>query len=95
MWLVFLHEHNGVPMGVHGQPLTSDQMHLQTDASFMVGAAVMGRKWFIIQYLEAWRALNIAFLEFYPIVAVSLFAEELENTYTFQFRQHGYRPCDK
>ncbi|CAC5401117.1 unnamed protein product [Mytilus coruscus] len=61
--------------------LTSDQLHLFTDASGTYGyGALFGSQWFLGKWDTKWQKQNIAFLELYPIVlAVEIWGHRFEN----------------
>ena len=69
VWLNFLINHSGKVMFLPAAWLSSDLINLKSDASPQVGAFIYGSRWFRIEYPPEWAELNIAFLEFFPIVA--------------------------
>ncbi|CAC5393202.1 unnamed protein product [Mytilus coruscus] len=65
----------------HARWLTSDQLHLFTDASGTYGyGALFGSQWFLGKWDIKWQKQNIAFLELYPIVlAFEIWGHRFEN----------------
>ncbi len=80
MWLRFLTSHQGKVMFLPHSWVMSDVINLQSDASPLAGAFVYGSQWLRIVYPPTWSNLNIACLEFYPIlVGLAIFAHKLAN----------------
>ena len=70
MWLQFMSEYNGITMLSRQLWITSDKLHLHSDASGSIGfAAILGKYWLQGHWPPEWKSLNITFLELYPIVA--------------------------
>ena len=58
----------------------SNVINLQSDASPTAGAFVYGSQWFRIEFPPNWAEMNIACLEFYPIlVGLDIFSRKLSN----------------
>ena len=65
VWLTFLGQFNGRTFFLHEKWETSSSLQLYTDAAGSKGyGAIFGKHWFC----GAWKSLNIAFLELFPIV---------------------------
>ncbi len=80
MWLRFLTAHDGKVMFLPQSWVMSDTINLHSDASPKAGSFVYGTQWIRIEYPPAWASLNIACLEFYPIlVGLDVFAHKLAN----------------
>ena len=70
LWLSFLENFNGRSFFHSKTLLSSCKLRLQTDSSGSQGyGSVFGNSWFWGLWPERWKTLNIAVLEFYPIVA--------------------------
>ena len=68
-WLAFLSNFNGSSFFLTRNWITSPSLQLYTDASGSFGyGAVFQDQWFYGPWPESWKSLNIAVLEFYPIV---------------------------
>ncbi|XP_052062798.1 uncharacterized protein LOC127702580 isoform X1 [Mytilus californianus] len=80
-WQNFLKNFNGKSLILSDRWLTSDQLHLFTDASGTYGyGALFGSQWFLGKWDTKWQKQNIAFLELYPIVlAVEIWGHRFEN----------------
>ena len=73
VWGDFLSQYNSKSFFIEDQWCNSDQLNLYTDASGRFGfGATFGNKWCYGAWPQHWHSLNIAVLEFYPIV-LSLF----------------------
>ena len=73
VWLAFLQNFNGKSFFLDEVWFSSPKLDLYTDASGALGfGAIFGQKWCYGRWPESWTHLNIALLEFYPIV-LSLF----------------------
>ncbi len=80
MWLRFLTSHQGKVMFLPHSWVMSDVINLQSDASPVAGAFVYGSQWFRIPFPPNWASMNIACLEFYPIlVGLFIFSHKLSN----------------
>ncbi|VDI70685.1 Hypothetical predicted protein [Mytilus galloprovincialis] len=80
-WQNFLRNFNGKSLILSDRWLTSDQLHLFTDASGTLGyGALFGAQWFLGKWDTKWQKQNIAFLELYPIVlAVEIWGHQIKN----------------
>lgn len=68
-WLAFLSNFNGSSFFLTRNWITNPSLQLYTDASGSFGyGAVFRDKWFYGPWPDSWKSLNIAVLEFYPIV---------------------------
>ncbi len=73
-------EYDGRLMFLPPQWLQANEINLHSVASKVAGAFVYGKQWFVIQYPPEWQELNIAFLEYYPIVVgIDIFQAKLAN----------------
>ncbi|XP_064625914.1 uncharacterized protein LOC135486748 [Lineus longissimus] len=81
MWLEFLSGFNGRCFFLSDRFYSSDTLHLFSDSSTTIGfEVVFGTHWAYGVWEEQYRSLNIAILEFYPIVlALYLWSKELSN----------------
>ena len=80
MWLKFLTAHTGEVMFLPRSWVTSDTINLHSDASPRAASFVYGTQWLRIEYPSDWASLNIACLEFFPIlVGLDIFAFKLAN----------------
>ena len=77
----FLAGFNGRAFFLDDLWVTSTTLELFTDAAGSKGyGAVFGRKWFYGSWPESWSSLNIAFLEFFPIVlALHIWGSTMAN----------------
>ena len=82
LWLDFLLHFNGRSFFLKDVFLTGDYLELYTDAAGGIGyGALCGIEWFHGLWPLAWRSLNIAVLELYPImVAVHIWGRSWANT---------------
>ena len=80
-WQLFLIKFNGVTVLLNEPWLSSDILHLHTDACKTIGfAGVLDNEWFMQTWDTKRKSLNILILEFIPIViALHLFASKLSN----------------
>ena len=68
-WLAFLSNFNGSSFFLNRNWITNYSLQLYTDVSGSLGyGAVFGDQWFYGPWPDSWKSLNIAVLEFYPIV---------------------------
>ena len=68
-WLAFLSNFNGSSFFLNRNWITNSSLQLYTDAFGSLGyGAVFGDQWFYGPWRDSWKSLNIAVLEFYPIV---------------------------
>ena len=81
LWLQFLTQFNGKSFFLDFVWLSSDMIHLYTDASGSLGyGAVFGRNWLYGAWPKRWSSLNIVILEMFPIViSVEIWANRLAN----------------
>ncbi len=80
MWMRFLTSQSGRVLFLPESWVSSETINLQSDASKSAGAFVYGTNWFRIDYPAQWADYNIAYLEFYRIVAgLDIFAQKLAN----------------
>lgn len=82
MWYRFMSNYSGVSMLLDYRWLTSEQLGLQTDAaqSCGFGAVFNNCEWVCGTFSAECKSLNIAILEFIPIViALNIWAPNLEN----------------
>ena len=79
LWLQFLTQFNGKSFFLDFVWLSSDMIHLYTDASGSLGyGAVFGRNWLYGAWPKRWSSLNIVILEMFPIViSVEIWANRL------------------
>lgn len=69
MWLVFLDSYNGKTMCLDEKFISSNTLHLYTDAAQSKGCAgICGRQYYFGSFPEVWKVINIVTLEFYPII---------------------------
>ena len=82
VWQNFLSGFNGRSFFLSEVWCTSHQLKLYTDASGAYGfGAIFGKQWCYGEWPDSWRHLNIAFLEFYPIVlSLHLWGHEMANS---------------
>ena len=79
-WLTFLSRYNGVTY-FRMLSVSTDEIRMCSDASFMGFGATFGKKWLQARYPENWQSMGITVLEFFPIlVLVSMFSDRLANT---------------
>lgn len=84
VWQEFLHNFNGRSFFVEDGWLSSDVLNLYTDSSKLGFGLTMGTHWSFGEWDEEFRGLNIAILEFYPIVlSVALWARKFANRYVY------------
>ena len=70
LWYEFLLQFNGRLFFLPQNYISSQQLHLYTDASGSQGyGAILGKKWFFGAWPESVKGWNITILELYPIVA--------------------------
>lgn len=68
VWLTFLNEFNGRTFFIEERWLSPLPLSLYTDAAGSKGyGAIFGRHWFYGEWPDAWKSLNITFLELFPI----------------------------
>ena len=81
VWLKFLEDYNGKTFFMDEILLSSESLHLFTDAAQEFGfGAVFGQKWFYGNWPLAWKEYNIVILELFPIVlALEVWGKYLEN----------------
>ena len=69
LWLTFLSDFNGKSFFIDDVWQSSDSLNLFTDASGALGfGALFGNHWCYGKWPDSWVNMNIAILEFYPIV---------------------------
>jgi len=79
MWHTFFEHHNGKTIFLN-ETNDSETLNLFSDASKKACAATFQDKWFVIEFPESWVDKNIAFLEFYPIMAAAdIFGLKMAN----------------
>ena len=80
-WLEFLDGFNLSTMFMEERWLSSETLHLYTDAAASAGfGAVFGSRWFYGAFPHGFRDCNITFLEFVPIVmAITVWAKLIRN----------------
>lgn len=81
LWLSFLSQFNGKSFFLQDKWLNSYNLNLFTDASGALGfGAIFGNHWCYGRWPNEWAYLNIAILEFYPIVlSLFLWGHEMRN----------------
>jgi len=81
LWLSFLSQYNGRTFFVDEHWLNSDKLNLFTDASGALGfGAICNTHWCYGRWPAEWAYMNIAILEFYPIVlSLYLWGHEMGN----------------
>ncbi|MES9881498.1 MAG: reverse transcriptase domain-containing protein [Sedimenticola sp.] len=81
MWLLFMESFNGKCLFLHDSWISSDSLHLHTDAASTVGfSAVLGKHWFAETWPPEFGQYHINILELFPIVlAVQIWGHKLEN----------------
>lgn len=81
VWLSFLTKHNCKSFLLPDIWSNSNKLNLYTDAEGSLGfGAIFGNSWCYGKRPESWLHLNIAILEFYPIVlSLYLWGERLSN----------------
>lgn len=81
IWETFLDSFNGKSFFLEEAWSTSHTMHFYTDAAQSSGyGLIFGKHWAYGTWPDAWKAHNICFLEFFPIViALSTWCTELRN----------------
>ena len=68
-WLAFLSNFNGSSFFLTCNWITNPSLQLYTDASGSFGyGAAFRDQWFYGPWPKSWKSLNIAVLEFYPII---------------------------
>ena len=73
---------NGRAFLSYSATLTSESLHLFTDASKSGFGGIFGRRYFMGSFPEAWSILDIQCLELYPIFMVlTLHASKLSNAF--------------
>ena len=81
MWQNFLRSYNGCSFFLGQRWLTSESLHLFTDASSKGYGATFGSKWFYGRFPISWQSINIVILEAFPIaVALGLWGKKLSNS---------------
>ena len=82
VWQHFLSGFNGHSFFLSEEWCNSHQLKLYTNASGAYGfGAIFGKQWCYGEWPDSWRHLNIAFLEFYPIVlSLHLWGHEMANS---------------
>lgn len=83
VWKQFLAKFNGKSLILSDCWLTSEQLHLATDASTTFGyGAIFGLHWFSGLWNNGWEHQNITLLELYPIVlAVEIWGSSIKNKF--------------
>ncbi len=81
MWLAFLGNHNGRILILQEDSLSSDILHLYTDAASSLGFGIICKEhWAFGEWPEAWKTKNIVILELYPIILdVHMFGDSFQN----------------
>ena len=81
LWLSFLANFNGRSFFIDDKWLSSNNLNLSTDASGALGfGAIFGKHWCYGKWPDNWANLNIAILEFYPIVlSLHLWGADMSN----------------
>lgn len=68
-WQLFVNHFNGKNLLLHKRWVTSDTLHLHTDASGSIGyGAILQLHWFYGTWPDGWLSYNITFKELLPIV---------------------------
>ena len=80
-WSNFLHQFNGRSLFLHDHWVDSSTLRLFTDASGALGyGAIFGTEWCYGEWPGSWKGLNIAILEFFPILlSVLLWGSKMRN----------------
>ena len=81
LWLSFLANFNGRSFFIDDKWLSSNNLNLFSDASGALGfGAIFGKNWWYGKWPDNWANLNIAILEFYPIVlSLHLWGADVSN----------------
>jgi hypothetical protein len=80
-WYVFLHSFNGRCLCLPSKWSSSEDVHLESDASGFAYATVLGSRWLQGEFPRAWTEVNIAIKELLPIVlAVRKWGVTLANS---------------
>ena len=81
VWLSFLSEYNCKSFFLADTWLSSDKLHLYTDAAGSLGfGAIFGNHWCYGEWPTEWQNRNITILEFFPIVlSLYLWGDQLSN----------------
>ncbi|RUA06910.1 MAG: hypothetical protein DSY43_00970 [Gammaproteobacteria bacterium] len=81
VWQSFLSGFNGKSFFLDDIWYNSEHLNLYTDASGVLGfGAVFGNKWCYGKWPDGWKNVNIAFLEFFPIVlSLYLWGSHMQN----------------
>ena len=81
VWQTFLHDFNGRSFFLQDGWFDSDTLQLYTDASGSCGfGAVFGNYWCYGEWPGYWKSLNIAILEFFPILlSILLWGSSMRN----------------
>ena len=81
VWLEFFLKHNGKTFFWPRRAETSQTLNLFTDASSVEAAGICGSQWFWFADPKEWAAVNITFLQLFPImVALSVFSDMFSNS---------------
>lgn len=90
MWLVFLDSYNGKTMFLDEKFISSNILHLYTDAAQSKGfAGIYGRQYFFGSFPEVWKIIIIMTLEFYPIIlSIAIWGELWVNHSISFFTDH-------
>lgn len=80
-WMLFADHFNGRQLLLEKRWLTTDALHLHTDASGSLGfGAIFECKWFYGRWPSSWQAQHITFKELVPLVlAVEIWGPFLQN----------------
>ena len=80
-WLVFLSDFNGITLLKQRRWLSSNKLHLYTDAATSCGyGAVLENEWVAGLWPDEWKSFHISVMELYPIVlAVELWSPRLAH----------------
>lgn len=80
-WHLFLEHFNGKQVLTEQRWLSSDTLHLHTDASGALGfGAIFESHWFSGTWPEAWLAYDITFKEIFPIsLSLEIWGQQLRN----------------
>ena len=71
-WEIFLSSFNGRAFFLDEKWITSECLHLYTDAAGSLGfGGLCGKKWFLGSWPQTWKKLNITVLELFPIVVAA------------------------
>jgi hypothetical protein len=80
-WQIFADHFNGKHLLLQKRWLTSDALHLHTDASGSIGyGAILQSHWFYGTWSEIWLSFDITFKELLPIVlALEIWGSKMRN----------------